>query len=107
MIRNLTLDIFCISYMLGYFHFIPNIILLFIIISCLLDAFALYFSTQDVKVYNKNPYLKYIISVYLKYSKPSSSTADPIWFSLDRFGVGVLFIVFIIYYIYKHGLCYR
>lgn len=105
MIRNLTFNIFCISYMLGYFHYVPNFILLFIIVFCILDAIALYYSTLDIKVMNRNPYLKKIITTYLKYSKPSSSTANPIWFFLDRFVVGTLFIVFVIYYIYKHGLC--
>jgi len=99
MIRNLTFNIFCISYMLGYFQFVPNYILVFIIFSCIFDAFALYFSTQDMKVFNRNPDLKKFINIYLKYTKPASSTADPIWFFLDRFVVGAIFICFIIYYI--------
>ncbi len=107
MIRNLTFDIFCISYMFGYFHYIPNIILLLIIIFCTLDAIALYFSTQDVKVFQNNPFIKKWITIYLKYSKPSSRKENPIWFFFDRFVVGTLFILFVIYYIYKHGLCNR
>lgn len=105
MIRNLSLDIFAISYMLGYFKFVPDYILLLIIIGCILDAIALYLSQVDLVDYYKNPTLKKMVNVYLDYSKPKSSKKDPIWFFLDRFVVGVIFLLFIIYYFYKHGIC--
>ena len=97
MIRNLSIYIFCISYMLGLFQFIPNYILVLIIFSTLFDAIALYFSNINTTIYNRNPDFKNIINIYLKYSKPQSSTASPVWFFLDRFVVGTIFACFVIY----------
>jgi len=105
MIRNLSLDIFCISYMLGLFHFVPNYILVLVIFSALFDAFALYFTFIDKKVYNRNPDLKKFIDIYFEYTKPQSSASSPVWFFLDRFVVGTIFGLFLIYYYYTHGFC--
>ena len=105
MIRNMSLDIFCIAFMLGQFRFVPNYILVLIIFSTLFDAIALYFTFIDKPVYNRNPDFKKIIDIYLKYTKPESIKVDPVWFFLDRFGVGTIFAIFIIYYYYTNGVC--
>ena len=74
MIRNLSIDIFCISYMLGLFQFIPNYILVLIIFSTLFDAIALYFSNINTTIYNRNPDFKNIIKLGLEVTANSSGT---------------------------------
>ena len=105
MIRNLSFDLFAISYMLGYFRFIPNYILVLIIFSSIFDAIALYFTQVDTTFYNRNPDIKKLIDLYLSYTKPVSSKKDPIWFFMDRFVVALIFLIFIIYYYNTHGFC--
>jgi hypothetical protein len=104
MIRNLSMDILAISIIIfGLFRFIPNYILLLIIIGFLLDGLALYFSassyyTNGIYLYKRNPDLKKYVDIYLSYTKPTDKTS---WFFFtDRFLFPILFMV--IYFVYLY-----
>ena len=106
MLRNLSMDILVISIMLfGLFKFIPNYMLVLIIIAFILDAGALYFSTQPngLYFYKRNPDLKKYIDMYLVYSKPTEKNF--VWFFIDRYVMALLLIIVYIYYYYTNGLC--
>ena len=103
MLRNLGLVIFALSCILfGLFDFIPNHMFIFIIFATMFDAFALYFSFINKKIYNRNPDLKKLIDTYLKYTKPQGGT---ILFFIDRFIFATILICLAFYYNYTYGFC--
>jgi hypothetical protein len=104
MLRNLCVDCFVILYIVGFFRFIPNYILILISFAWFFDSFSLYFNGIGKKITDRNSYLKNFVKIYLKYSKPVESNS-PILFFLDRLGVAVIFIIILIYYYYSHGAC--
>ena len=104
MLRNLSIDLFVISYITGFFKFIPKYIIFLIILTYFLDAFALYFSSIGQAMIKNNANLNKFIIEYLKYTKPLKSTS-PFLFFLDRFIVGCIFIIILIRYYYLHGMC--
>jgi len=104
MLRNLSIDLFVISYITGFFKFIPKHIIFLIILTYFFDAFALYFSSIGQVMIKNNANLNKFITVYLKYTKPLKSTS-PFLFFLDRFIVGCIFIIMLICYYYLHGMC--
>lgn len=104
MLRNLSIDLFCISYLFGYFRFIPNYILVIVIFSFLLDSFAYYNKFVNKKLYDKNIYLQNMINTYLKYTRPNSEKT-PVWFFFDRFVVSLIFIYFMIIFLYDKRKC--
>ncbi len=103
MLRNLSFIIFTISYISGYFRFIPNYIILLIIFAWLFDATSFYFINSNIA--DKNPYINKVVTSYLGYNKPLENNR-PILFFLDRFIVPIIFIFIFIYYFYLHGFCY-
>ena len=68
------------------------------------DAFTSYFNDIDTTITNKNPTLKQIVTVYLKYNKPLETTTPTLFF-LDRFVAAIIFSVILIYYYHLHGFC--
>ena len=106
MLRNLSMDILVISMMLfGLFKFIPNYMLLLIIIAFILDAAALYFTTQKngQYFYKRNPDLKKYIDIYLAYSLPTKNNF--VWFFIDRYLMATILIIVYVYYYYTNGFC--
>ena len=106
MIRNLSIDILAISIIVfGLFRFIPNYILLLIVIGFLLDDLALYFSassyyTNGIYLYKRNPDLKKYVDIYLSYTKPPDNSINSWFFFTDRFLFPILFMV--IYFVYLY-----
>ncbi len=106
MIRNLSMDILAISIIIfGLFRFIPNYILLLIVIGFLLDDLALYFSassyyTNGIYLYKRNPDLKKYVDIYLSYTKPPDNSINSWFFFTDRFLFHILFMV--IYFVYLY-----
>lgn len=105
MLRNLSMNIFILLVILGYFNFIPNYLLVLIIFAFIFDAAALYLSTQKngKKIYNKNPDIKKLVDIYLEYSKPTQKYW--LWFFIDRYVFSILLLILIIYYYLTYGLC--
>jgi len=106
MLRNLSMDTLVISIMLfELFKFIPNYMLFLIIIAFILDAVALYFTTQKngQYFYKRNPNLKKFIDIYLEYTLPTKKNFA--LFFIDRYLMAMILIIVYIYYYYTNGFC--
>jgi hypothetical protein len=106
MIRNLSMDILAVSIIVfGLFQFIPNYILLLIIIGFIGDDLALYFSassTNGIYFYKRNPDLKKYVDAYLSYTKPPDNSINTWFFFTDRFLFPILFMaIYSVYLYYK------
>lgn len=101
MLKNLSVDLFVILFMLHFFRFIPNYILVLIVLVWFFDAFAIYFNDIGSKMINKNKTLKRFVAVYLKYAKPLETTM----LFFDTVSALIVFIFIFIYYYYLHGFC--
>lgn len=93
MTRNLGTLLFMISYFLGFFHNVPYLLLLLLILVTIFENLSVY-----MMLYNKNQsklavYLRKLGFLYMSYDLPSYKFS-PILFTFDRLIYSFLMIYF-------------
>ena len=89
MLRNLSIDLFVISYITGFFKFIPKYIIFLIILTYFFDAFALYFSSIGQSMIKNNANLNKGLVQFNPGSDDSqnNSNGESRWRNLGKFSM--------------------